>query len=306
MANTVLALNLLLSRASSRWAKGPMTSGSRLATTAASPKAQRRYGLPSLSTAQALDLPGAGDGAFDEAAIREKILHGGKAGDVADLVENGQPEVIADTGCGLQQGEVAAGSLFGESEEFLFEAGQLGVVMTDEGQIVLQGELAHWVRLGRKQLFAPGLPVVSQLMGLQAGQEFAAVPDIEQALAEQSAERTFFRRIDVARGNEVGAEEMGDLLGVNAVVLVFAAVNGLEVERVGQDEMDAGRPYRRRRANTSRTCTRRRRSGRGDRARRVEEIGEVIVFDVGVDELFAVAVQHADIHLAGRADQFRS
>ena len=30
-----------------------------------------------------------------------------------------------------------------------------------------------------------------------------------------------------------------------------------------------------------------------------EEIGEVIVFDVGVYELFAVAIQHADIHLAG-------
>ena len=171
--------------------------------------------IAELGTAQALDLPGAGDGAFDEAAIREKILHGGKAGDVADLVENGQPEVIADTGCGLQQGEVAAGSLFGESEEFLFEAGQLGVVMTDEGQIVLQGELAHWVRLGRKQLFAPGLPVVkrlpvggpvvSQLMGLQAGQEFAAVPDIEQALTQQGAQRPFRRRINVAGGNQVRA-----------------------------------------------------------------------------------------------------
>jgi hypothetical protein len=31
----------------------------------------------------------------------------------------------------------------------------------------------------------------------------------------------------------------------------------------------------------------------------VEKIGEVIVFDVAVDELFAVAVQDADIHLAG-------
>ena len=135
--------------------------------------------IAELGTAQALDLPRAGDGAFDQAAIGEEILHGGKAGDVADLVENGQPEVIADTGCGLQQGEVAAGSLFGESEEFLFEAGQLGVVMTDEGQIVLQGELAHRVGLGREELFTPGLPVVkgltvggpvvSQLMGLECG-----------------------------------------------------------------------------------------------------------------------------------------
>ena len=227
-------------------------------------------------------------------------------------MENGQPEVIADTGCGLQQGEVAAGSLFGESEEFLFEAGQLGVVMTDEGQIVLQGELAHRVGLGREELFTPGLPVVkgltvggpvvSQLMRLNARQEFRAVPDIEQALAEQSAERTFFRRIDVARGNEVGAEQMGDFLGVKAVVLVLAAMNGLEVERVGQDEGDAGvrtgigEPIPAEHAfGADRQIVA---IGRDE----FEEIGEVIglfLMLVWTSFLPLTAVQHADIHLAG-------
>jgi hypothetical protein len=33
---------------------------------------------------------------------------------------------------------------------------------------------------------------------------------------------------------------MRDLFGINAVVLVFAAVNGFEVERVGQNEVQAG------------------------------------------------------------------
>jgi hypothetical protein len=34
---------------------------------------------------------------------------------------------------------------------------------------------------------------------------------------------------------------VGDFFGVNAVVFIFAAVNGLEVERVSQDEVDARR-----------------------------------------------------------------
>ena len=81
------------------------------------------------------------------ATVGEEILHGGEAGDVADLVENGQAEIFTDARRGLEQGEVAAGRLFGELEQFLFEAGQLRVVMADEGQIVLEGELAHRVRL---------------------------------------------------------------------------------------------------------------------------------------------------------------
>jgi len=87
--------------------------------------------------------------------------------------------------------------------------------------------------------------------------------------------------------------------GVNAVVLVLAAVNGLEVERVSQDEVNAsvlagiGEPIPAEHAfGTDRQIVA---IGRDE----FEEIGEVIVFDVGVDELFAVAVQHADIHLAG-------
>ena len=68
----------------------------------------------------------------------------------------------------------------------------------------------------------------------------AAVPDVEKALAQQGAQGSFVGGIDVGRRNQVGAQQVGDLFGVNAVVLVFAAVNGLEVEGVGQDEVQAG------------------------------------------------------------------
>ena len=105
--------------------------------------------------------------------------------------------------------------------------------------------------------------------------------------------------INIARGNEVGAEQMGDFLGVKAVVLVLAAMNGLEVERMSQDEMDAGV-----RTGIGEPIPAEHALGADGQIVAIgrdefEEIGEVIVFDVGVDELFAVAVQHADIHLAG-------
>ena len=45
--------------------------------------------------------------------------------------------------------------------------------------------------------------------------------------------------VDVRGRDEIGAQEMGNLFGVDAVVLVFAAVDGFEVEGMGQDEGQA-------------------------------------------------------------------
>src|SRR5208283_1018204 len=196
--------------------------------------------IAELGSAQPFDLAGTGDGAFDQAAIGKEILDGGEAGDVTDLVEDGQAQIFTDAGGGLQQGEVAAGGLPGELEEFFFEGGQLRIVMADEGQVVLQGELAGGMIFVGQELFCPGLPVVSQLMGLDAGQEFAAVPDVEHPLAQQGAQGTFLGGIDVARGNEVGAQQVRQFFGVNAVVLVFAAMNGFDVKGVGEHEVDVG------------------------------------------------------------------
>jgi len=63
--------------------------------------------------------------------------------------------------------------------------------MADEGEIVLQGELTDRVGFRGEELLAPGLAVVKglagggavigELMGLEAGEEFAAVPDVKEA-----------------------------------------------------------------------------------------------------------------------------
>ena len=66
-------------------------------------KGPAEIGIAEFGSAQPLDLARAGDGAFDQAGIGEEIFDGGEAGDVADLVENGQAEIIADAGRGYRR-----------------------------------------------------------------------------------------------------------------------------------------------------------------------------------------------------------
>ena len=92
---------------------------------------------------------------------------------------------------------------------------------------------------------------------------------------------------------------MGNLLGVDAVVLVLAAVDGFEVEGVGQDELETGGltgvgepiPAKHAFAADGQIVL----VGLDE----FKEVVEVVVLDVGVDELFAVSVHEADVHLAG-------
>ena len=105
--------------------------------------------------------------------------------------------------------------------------------------------------------------------------------------------------IDVGRRDEVGAQEVGELFGVDAVVLVLAAVDGLEIERVGQDEVQAG-PL----AGIGQPVPAEHAFGADGQVVAIgcdelEEEVEVIVPDVGVDELLAVPVHEADVHLMG-------
>ena len=64
-----------------------MEGGGGKAKEAAPLEAPAQIGIAQLGAAQALDLAGAGNGAFDQPAIGEEIFDGGEAGDVTDLVE---------------------------------------------------------------------------------------------------------------------------------------------------------------------------------------------------------------------------
>ena len=92
---------------------------------------------------------------------------------------------------------------------------------------------------------------------------------------------------------------MGDFFRVNAVVFIFAAVDGLEIERMGQYEGELGVlagigepiPAEHAFGANSQVVP----IGRNE----LEEVIEVIVLDVGMDELFSLPVHHADVHLPG-------
>jgi len=229
--------------------------------------------------------------------------------DVADFIEERQTQMFADARDSLEQSVVASGGGLGELLKLCFEEGDLGVVMADQSQIVLQRELADGVVFLRQQPFFPGIAVgaglaerrtvVGQLMGLDAGQQFAAAPDVEDPLTQQCPQGTFLRRIDVGRWDEIGAQQVRDLFGINAVVFIFAAVNGLEIEGVGQDEVNLSVLARIRQPVPAEHAFGADGQVVAIRLGELEEVSEVIVPDVGVDELFPVPIHDADVHLAG-------
>ena len=259
--------------------------------------------------AQALEFAGTGDGAFDQAAVGQEVFDGGEAVDVADLVEDGHAQVFANARNGLQEGVLAWGRLLGEAMELFFESRDLGVEMADHGQFILDGQLADGMRFkGQEAGFpriaigtglADGRAVMSQLQGLDAGQEIGALPDKEQALAPEGAQGALLGRVDIGGRDQIGAQEVGDFFGVNAVVLVLAAMDGFEVEGVGQDEGEAGVlagigqpiPAEHAFAADGQIVL----VGLDE----LEEELEVIVANVGVDEFLALPVHEADVHLVG-------
>ena len=92
---------------------------------------------------------------------------------------------------------------------------------------------------------------------------------------------------------------MREFLGIDAVVFIFAPVNGFDVERVGQHEGEArglasiGQPIPAEHAFAA----------HGEvmlvRLDELEEELEVVVLDVGMDPFLALPIHDADVHLAG-------
>jgi len=89
-----------------------------------------------------------------------------------------------------------------------------------------------------------------------------------------------------------------EFLGIDAVVFVFAPVNGFDVERMGQHEGEAcslasiGQPIPAEHAFATD------RQVMLVRLDELEEELEVVVLDVGVDPFVALPIHDADVHLA--------
>ena len=197
-------------------------------------KGPTEVGVAQFGAAQAFDLAGTGHGTLDQAAVGEEILDGGEAVDVADFVEDSHAEVFADARDGLEQGILTGQSSFGQAMKLLFAGGDLFIEVADHGQFIFEGQLAQGMVFGGQEFFLPGIAigtglfgrgaVMSQLMRVDSGQQFSAAPDKEQALTQEGPQGPFVGRINVGGRDEVGTEQVSQFFGVNAIVLVFAAV----------------------------------------------------------------------------------
>ena len=91
---------------------------------------------------------------------------------------------------------------------------------------------------------------------------------------------------------------MSELLRIDAVVFIFAAVDGSDIEGVSQHKGEVGllagigQPIPAKHAFATN------RQAVLIRLDELEEELEVVVFDVGVNQLLALAIHDADVHLA--------
>jgi hypothetical protein len=165
-------------------------------------------------------------------------------------VEDGQTEIFPDAGDRLNEGVIAEGGFVGQPFELFLQLSELVIVVADHGPVVLESQPTQGLRFGGQEGGFPGIAggagafggsaVVSQLMGVDARQEFRATPDVEETLTEQGPERPFLGRVDVSGRDEMGAEQVREFLevvvfdvGVNA--LLALAIHDADVPLPGME-----------------------------------------------------------------------
>ena len=149
---------------------------------------------------------------------------------------DGVPEHVADPRDGFEPMERVAVMALGVAHNRELQVGDERIVMGDEREVdfdalvdarigeVLTHSLA--IRCVRQTLLERR-QVVLRARVLDVGQQFAALADQVQTPAEQVARRSHRCRIDVRLGQHPAAQQDGDLVRVDLVVLGFAAVNRL-------------------------------------------------------------------------------
>jgi hypothetical protein len=71
------------------------------------------------------------------------------------------------------------------------------------------------------------------------GEQLGPLAHEVAAPAEQIAGRAQLGRVDLGQGNHPAAQEDGDLVRINLIVLGFAPVNGFPIEGLPQDKGNA-------------------------------------------------------------------
>ena len=183
----------------------------------------------------------------DQPGIGAKPLHGSKAFDVVDLIQDRQRQDLADPGHRAQSVIVLGVVLLGAVFEVALEIPNQGVVALDQREVDLH-TLAH-IRLGKRlgDAFAVGLvgdlglrrsEVVLMVGVLDVREQITAATDEVQPPPQQISRGAHRRGIDVGLGKIPAAQQRGDLEGIDLVVLGFPPVDGLHVKGVAEHELD--------------------------------------------------------------------
>jgi hypothetical protein len=204
-------------------------------------------GVADLAAPRAEALAGRRLGAGDQPRVGGEVLDAGEAADVVDLIEDGQGEDFADAGERLEPEEAVRVVLLHRADDVELEFPDEPVVDFDEGEVGLDAlpDVGIGERVGDPRAIGPvddlprGLGEVVLVVGiLDVGEELPALADEVEPAPEQIAGRAHLGGIDVGFRDQPTAQERGDLVGVNPIVLGLAAVDGFHVQRMAEDEGD--------------------------------------------------------------------
>ena len=136
-------------------------------------------------------------------------------------------------------------------------------------------------------------------MGLDASQEFSPAPHKVDALAQKRAQRALVGRINIRGRNQIGAKQVGEFFGIDAVVFIFASVDSSHIEGMSQHEGEVGGL-----AGVGQPVPTEHAFGADGEVMAIgldqfEEEVEVVIFDIGVSEFLTLAIHDADVHLPG-------
>ena len=244
---------------------------------------------------------------FGQAGVGEEVLDPGKAVDGADLVDQRQCQDPTDPRDRLQQVEcrgIVDLDLLGQ-EDLQLRDGRLEGIhdghVDGDGHLdvlALAEVLEEVVAVGRAvDALGDRLEVVLGVGVLDMTEELGPLAGEEEAPAQQVASRAHLSRVDVGDGEVAAAQEHGELVGVDAVVLGFPAVDRLHVVGVTEHEVDVGVG-----AQVGDPVPAEEALNADDEAVEVGfdqfEKAVGITGDVAVDDLLAVRVEDAHVHVA--------
>lgn len=206
-----------------------------------------KMGVTDASTREAVAFTRRLLGALDQTGIGAKLLYRRKATDVLDFVKDHQRQYRADTGHGPQSEIGARIMALGMADDIGLQCLDLILHAVHEMDIRLYILTHAAVVKAFGQLVAIGAPfkllvdageVVLEIGELDMCLQFGTPVDKVIASPQQVPGRTHLAGIDVGQGEGSTPDQLGDLLGIDLVVLGLSAMDRFHVERMAQYERD--------------------------------------------------------------------